>query len=217
MPKLRLLLADDHAVVREGLKLILNAQRDMEVVGEAEDGEAAWAQVQHLQPDVVVMDVSMPRMNGVEATLRLKQAQPGLKVLVLTMHEDESYLRQLLKAGASGCVLKRSAGQELTQAVRAVAAGGLYLDPTLANKVVDRYVEEPSVPGDAHAAPLSDREMEVLRLIAAGHSNKEIATQLRLSVKTVETYKARLMEKLALHSRAELVRYALHHGFLPRT
>jgi DNA-binding NarL/FixJ family response regulator len=217
MAKLRVYLADDHAVVRSGLKALINAQPDMEVSGEAGDGRTACDQVQELQLDVVVMDVSMPKLNGAQATVQLKQACPKVKVLALTVHEDKGYLRLLLEAGASGYVLKRAAAEELIHAIRTVAAGGVYLDPALAGQVVGSFVRSPA----GHRAPeggdLSDREAEVVRLIAAGYSNKEIASRISLSVKTVETYKARSMEKLGLESRADLVRYALQRGWLQNT
>jgi DNA-binding NarL/FixJ family response regulator len=217
MAKLRVYLADDHAVVRSGLKALINAQPDMEVSGEAGDGRTACDQVQELQPDVVVMDVSMPKLNGAQATVQLKQTCPKVKVLALTVHEDKGYLRLLLEAGASGYVLKRAAAEDLIHAIRTVAAGGVYLDPALAGQVVGSFVRSPA----GHRAPeggdLSDREAEVVRLIAAGYSNKEIASRISLSVKTVETYKARSMEKLGLESRADLVRYALQRGWLQNT
>jgi DNA-binding NarL/FixJ family response regulator len=214
MAELRVFLADDHAVVREGLKALVNAQPDMEVIGEAADGEAACAAVLELLPDVVVLDISMPGLSGARATELLKQASPQVKVLALTVHEDKGYLRQLLEAGAAGYVLKRAAAEELIRAIRTVAGGGIYLDPALAGKVVGGFVRKPAVKGVPDAIDLSDREAEVVRLVAAGHSNKEIAGRLDLSVKTVETYKARSLEKLGLHSRADLVRYALQRGWL---
>jgi DNA-binding NarL/FixJ family response regulator len=210
--KTRLFVADDHVVVREGLKNLIAAQLDMEVVGEAENGEDAVARAPELRPDVVVLDISMPGMNGAEATRRLRQACPDLRVLILTVHEDQSFLRQLLAAGAAGYVLKRAAADELVHAVRAVAAGGTYLDPAIAAKVVGRFID------GSHASPfradLSERESDVLRLIAQGYSNKEIAAQLSVSVKTVETYRARSMEKLGLESRVDIVRYAVGRGWL---
>ena len=212
--KLRVYLADDHAVVRAGLKALINAEPQMEVSGEAGDGRTACQEVQELQPDVVVMDVSMPKMNGAQATAQLKQACPNVKVLALTVHEDKGYLRLLLEAGASGYVLKRAAAEDLIHAIRTVAAGGVYLDPALAGKVVGSFVRAPAGQRVPEGGDLSDREAEVVRLIAAGYSNKEIASQISLSVKTVETYKARSMEKLGLHSRAEIVRYALQRGWL---
>lgn len=214
MPKLRVLLADDHAVVREGLKLLVHAQPDMEVIGEAGDGNEAWQKAEELQPDVAVMDISMPECNGAQATERLKEACPAVKVVVLTLHEEEDYLRQLLQAGASGYVLKRAAPEELTRAIRLVAAGGVYLDPTLAGKVVESYTSRTGAPSEPRASDLSERETEVLQQIAWGYSNKEIAAQLHISVKTVETYKTRVMEKLKLQSRVDLVRYALRQGWL---
>jgi DNA-binding NarL/FixJ family response regulator len=217
MPNLRVFLADDHAVVREGLKALVSAQPGMEVSGEASDGQTACQQIQELQPDVVVMDVSMPEMSGAETTAQLKHTCPHVKVLALTVHEDKGYLRRLLEAGASGYMLKRAAAEELIRAIRTVAAGGVYLDPALAGKVVGSFVRHPAGKGVVKGGDLSDRETEVLRLIAAGHSNKEIAGRLSLSVKTVETYKARSMEKLGLHSRADLVRYAVQCGWLHNT
>jgi two-component system response regulator NreC len=214
MNKLRVLLADDHAVIREGLKSLVNAQPDMHVVGEAENGRVALKRASEVQPEVVVMDVSMPELNGIEATGKLKQASPQVKVLVLTVHEDKGYLRQLLKAGASGYVLKRAVAQELIHAIRTVAAGGVYLDPVLAGKVVGSYIRKRSVEDELLNTDLSPRETEVLSLVAWGYSNKEIASKLEISIRTVETYKARLMEKLDLHSRTDMVRYALHQGWL---
>jgi DNA-binding NarL/FixJ family response regulator len=210
MSKIRVLLADDHAIVREGLRSLVNAQPEMEVVGEAGDGTAAVALTAELDPDVVVVDVSMPGLGGAQVTAQLRAARADRKVLVLTVHEDKGYLRQLLEAGASGYVLKRAAASELVQAIRAVAGGGTYIDPALAASVVDDFVR----PAVEPAAELSEREAEVVRLIALGYSNKEIAAQLKLSVKTVETYKTRSMEKLRIHSRVDIVRYAAQRGWL---
>jgi DNA-binding NarL/FixJ family response regulator len=214
MTKLRIFLADDHAVVREGLKSLINAQPDMEVIGEAGDGRDACERAEHTRPDVVVLDVSMPGMSGAQAAARLRQGCPEVRVLALTVHEDKGYLRQLLGAGAAGYVLKRAAAEELIRAIRAVAAGGVYLDPALAGKVVGGFVRQPPGKGAPEAGDLSERETDVVRLVAAGHSNKEIAGRLELSVKTVETYKARSLEKLGLRNRADLVRYALRQGWL---
>ena len=214
MDKLRVFLADDHMVVREGLKALVNAQPDMLVVGEADNGRAAWQSAKELKPDVLVMDVSMPEMSGAEATARLRQECPQVKVLALTFYEDKSYLRQMLEAGAAGYVLKRAAIEELVHAVRTVAAGGSYLDPTLAGKVISSYFNQDPSDGKAAGGELSERESQVLRLIAWGYSNKEIGWKLNISVKTVDTYKLRLMEKLNLRSRTDIVRYALRQGFL---
>ncbi len=214
MPDLRVFLADDHAVVREGLKALINAQPGMEVSGEASDGQTACQLVEQLLPGVVVMDVSMPKMSGIQATKRLGQVCPQVKVLALTVHEDKGYLRRLLEAGAAGYVLKRAAAEELIHAIRTVAAGGVYLDPALAGQVAENFVGKPVGRGAAAGNNLSDRETEIVRLIATGYSNKEIAGQLTLSVKTVETYKARSLEKLGVYSRADLVRYAAQCGWL---
>jgi DNA-binding NarL/FixJ family response regulator len=212
--KLRILLADDHAVVREGLKSLINAQPDMEVVGEASNGLEVAEQVRGCYPNLVIMDISMPELNGAQATAQLIQDCPDIKVLALSVHEDASYLRQLLEAGVVGYVLKRSAADMLIQALRMVAAGGVYLDPLIASKVVGSLVGKTTVLGAPATAELSEREADVIRLIAQGYSNKEIAAQLGLSIKTVETYKSRAMEKLGLDSRVAIVRYALQRGWL---
>ena len=217
MSKLRILLADDHETVREGLKMIVNAQADMEVVGEAGDGRLAVARAVELLPDIVVMDVSMPHLNGLKATEKLKQLCPQVKVLTLTRHTDDGYLQQILRAGASGYVLKQSASTELLHAIRAVAAGGIYLDPSVAGKVMGNYAGRmPSLRGTAQGS-LSEREAEVLRLIAWGHSNKEIAARMELSVKTVEAHKANAMKRLGMQSRIDIVRFALLQGWLQDT
>jgi len=210
---IRILLADDHAVVREGLKALINAQPGMKVVGEAGDGLTAVALANQIDPDVAVVDVSMPGLDGAQVTSRLRQDRPDRKVLALTVHEDKGYLRMLLEAGAAGYLLKRAAAEELVRAIRAVAGGGTYLDPAMAGNVVDDYVH-PTEKRDVPAVDLSDREAEVVRLIALGYSNKEIAAQLRLSVKTVETYKSRSMEKLGIRSRVDIVHYAARRGWL---
>jgi DNA-binding NarL/FixJ family response regulator len=214
MTKLRVFLADDHAVIREGLKSLVNAQPDMEIVGEAENGRLAWQLAKTLEPDVAVMDVSMPELNGVKATEILTQECPKIKVLALTVHDDQGYLRQILKAGAAGYVLKKAMAEELIHAIRTVAAGNTYIDPVLANSVVRGYLRDGSVKDRLLRSDLSARETEVLRLIAWGYSNKEISAQLSIGTKTVETYKARLMDKLDLRSRVEIVLYALHQGWL---
>lgn len=210
--KLRVLLVDDHAIIRDGLKALLGAESDMEVVGEAADGEEGFFQAKALQPDVVVMDVSMPGVNGAGATARLKEVFPTMKVLILSAFEDDIYVRQLMQQGAVGYILKRSAAGELANAIRAVANGGTYLDPFIAGKVIDHYAARE--PDGKSREVLSERESMVLRLIAQGHTNKEIATLLFLSVKTVETYKMRIREKLGLRSRAEIVRYAQAQGWI---
>ena len=212
MAKLHILLADDHAIVREGLKRLIDAEGDMRVIGEAADGAEAIEKATRLCPDVAVVDVSMGTVNGAEATRRIRAVCPNTRVLALTVHEDTSYLRELLDAGAAGYVLKRAAADELIRAIRAVASGGLYVDPRIAAKLV--HTAAPKAASPSAVAELSEREGAVLRFIAQGYTNKEIAAQLGLSVKTVETYKARSMEKLGLRSRVDIVRTATERGWL---
>lgn len=214
--KIRVLLADDHAVLRAGLRMLINAQPDMEVAGEASSGEEALRLARELTPDLVLMDISMPGAGGIEATAQIRRDCPKVRVLALTMHDDPAYLRSVLAAGGSGYVLKRAADTELLSAIRITHRGETYLAPSLAGAVVQEVLGrkakkgEGDVPGDT----LSEREREVLRLVAQGHTNQQVADRLALSVKTVETYRARLMEKLGLKSRADLVRYALSTGLL---
>ena len=213
--KIRVMLAEDHETVREGLKMLVNAQTDMEVVGEASDGLAAIQQAQELLPDVMVMDISMPKMNGLKATGKLKECCPQVRVLTLTRHTDDGYLQQLLHAGASGYVLKQSSSVELIHAIRAVASGGMYLDPSIAVKAMGVYRgDQPKRKGEGE---LSAREAEVLRLIAWGYSNKEIAARMEISVKTVEAHKANAMMRLGMRSRIDIVRFALLQGWLQET
>src|SRR4249920_3669334 len=210
---LRILLADDHVTVRHGLKLLIDSQPDMTVVAEASDGNAAVQSAVALKPDVVVMDISMPGMNGLVATRQLKQLQPGTAVVTLTRHADDAYLQELLRAGVSGYVLKQSAPSELLQAIRAAGAGGQYLDSALTARVTAGFLGRADKAGKS-AVALSEREAEVLRLIASGYSNKEIAGRLSLSVKTVEAHKANAMRKLGLNGRIDIVKYALLQGWL---
>ncbi len=214
MTKLRIFLADDHAVLRDGLKALVNAQADMEVVGEADNGRTAWLKVKELLPDVVVMDVSMPELNGVQATEILKRECPQVKVLALTAYKDKAYLDQLLKVGALGYVLKMSAAQELIEALRMVAAGNVYVDQEMTEKIAEGYVRNQFLRGATRHRELTSREEEVMRLIAKGYANKEIASKLDISVKTVESHKTNVMEKLELKSRTEIVRYAVRQGWL---
>lgn len=213
MTKLRVLLADDHAVVREGLKALVNAQPDMEVVGEATEGGSACKLAAELRPHVVVMDVSMPGTGGAAATERIRQDCPDVRVLALTVHEVAGYLRQLMEAGASGYVLKRAAADELVRAIREVAHGEVYIDPKLAGQVFSGLMGPPGPEAGADGE-LTEREIEVVKLLARGHINREIAQRLDLSVKTIEVHKARALEKLGLRSRADLVHYALRRGWL---
>jgi DNA-binding NarL/FixJ family response regulator len=212
MKKVRLLLVDDHAVVREGLRSLLSDVSRFEIVGDASDGMSALAAVERLHPDIVVMDVSMPAMNGAQLTRRLKQLHPDVKTIALTVHEEGGYLRSLMDAGASGYVLKRSAASELLRAIEAVSEGGLYLDSSIAGQLVSKLGQRKATL--APSAALSEREREVVKYVAHGYSNKEIAAKLDVSVKTVETYRYRATEKLGLNSRAELVRYAIDQGWL---
>jgi len=213
---IRIFLADDHAVLRAGLKALLNAEPDMEVVGEAGDGRNCIEAVAALQPDVILLDINMPHCNGLEALPKLRQKAPNSRILILTMHDDAGYLRQALSAGSAGFILKQAADIELLSAIRTVHSGGVFLHPAHTRVLLEDTASQtpPSSASDDLLARLSDREEEVLRLIAFGYTNKEIAEMLYLSVKTVETYKARLMDKLALTSRAALVRFALRHGLL---
>jgi two-component system, NarL family, response regulator NreC len=214
--RLRILLADDHATVRHGLKLLVDAEDDMQVVAEAGDGNEAVRKARELKPDVIVMDISMPGMNGLAATRELKKVQPDAVIVTLTRHGDDAYLQELLRAGASGYVLKRSAPTELLHAIRGTASGGQYVDSTLTSRVTAGFIGKDKGARKT-AGTLSDREEAVLRLIASGHSNKEIAAQLSLSVKTVETHKANAMRKLDLTGRIAIVKYAVLQGWLDDT
>ena len=211
---LRILLADDHVTVRHGLKLLIDSQPDMKVVAEASDGNAAIEHAVGLKPDVVVMDISMPGMNGLVATRKLRQLQPSAAIVTLTRHADDAYLQELLRAGVSGYVLKQSAPAELLQAIRAAAAGGQYLDSALTARVTAAFLGKSGNRVSRPPTALSERESEVLRLIASGYSNKEIGARLSLSVKTVEAHKANAMKKLGLTGRIDIVKYATLQGWL---
>lgn len=215
--KLRILIAEDHAIVREGIILLVNAQLDMEVIGEADDGDVAVAEATRLKPDIVVMDISMPGANGLRATKKLRKLFPAIKILTLTRHSDDGYLQQLIGAGANGYVLKQSAPSELINAIRAVADGKAYLDPALTNKVMGRYADRRTSLRGENKHELTDRESEVLRLIALGYSNKEIGVNLGLSVKTIEVHKANAMRKLGISSRIDIVRYGILQGWMQDT
>jgi len=208
---IRVLIVDDHAVVRTGLRLLLDAEKDIEVVGEAGTARDAVFEARTTKPDVILMDVVMPGGSGIEATPQLLHEEPDAKVLVLSMQDDPSYVRQAFSAGAAGYVLKEAADTEVVAAVREVAAGGRYVNPALGARLVAAEAEERA---RAEADPLSEREREVLRLLALGHTNQEIAKMLYISVRTAETHRAHIMQKLRLSTRAELVRYALTHGLL---
>ena len=207
---IRILLADDHSLVRQGFSMILEAQPDMQIVGQAGNGREAVDLAAKLRPDVVVMDVAMPELNGIEATRRIIEASPRIRVLALSMHKDSVYVREVLRAGARGYLLKDSGDADLVAAVRAVAQGDGYLSPGVSDSVLSDYRRHVTDPLDL----LSSREREVLQMIAEGKTNKEIANSLNLSVYTVEAHRGRIMEKLNLHSTSELVRFALRSGLI---
>jgi DNA-binding NarL/FixJ family response regulator len=218
---IRVLLADDHDILRQGLKLLLGLQQDMQVVGEARTGREALELTRKLAPDVVVMDISMAQMDGLEACRQVRSQLPATQVLILTMHESEDYFLQALRAGASGYLVKKAAPSELHMAIRAVAGGGVFLSPGLARALVRIYTAGAS-PAEAELPDLArelqvltPREIEVLTLVAAGHTNQEIADQLVLSIKTVQAHRSSVMEKLALHDITHLVRFAIRHGLIP--
>lgn len=215
MNKIRVLIAEDHAIVRAGVRMLLESQPDIQVIGEAENGRQALDLVAQLNPDLVLMDVAMPEMNGLEATQRIKEAFPGVQVLVLTMHEDERYFFQILQAGASGYVVKGASPADLLSAVRAVALGQAYLYPSVAKQLLDDYLKrvDSGEEKDSYDG-LSGREREVLRLIAEGRTSRTIAEELVLSVNTVERHRANIMGKLNLHGRSELIRYAIRKGLI---
>ncbi len=210
MKRIRIVLADDHAVVRQGFKMILDAQPDMEIVGEAANGREAIELAEQLRPEIIVMDVAMPELNGIEATRRLAASTPHTRVLALSMHKDSVYVREILRAGARGYLLKDSVAADLVSAVRAVASGEGYLSPAVSNSVLDDYRRHVTNPVDL----LTSREREVLQMLAEGRTNKEIATILNLSVYTVDAHRGRIMEKLNLHSINELVRFAVRNGLI---
>ena len=215
MSRVRVLLVDDHAILRDGLRLYLSMQPDIEVVGEAADGNEGLVKVEALQPDIVLMDVAMPRLNGIEATLRIRRQWPACRVLVLTQHGRREYVQQLLQAGASGYVMKKSGGAEVVTAIRAVRDGHVYLGLDVADLVVEDYVERlrrPDVSGGCGGELLTDREREVLTLVAEGRSTREIASALTVTIKTVDAHRAAIRRKLGLHTQAELVKYAIRKG-----
>lgn len=212
MNRLRVFLADDHVVLREGLKALIDAQMDMQVVGQAGDGRDLLQQALDCQAEVIVLDLSMPGVNGTQAAAQIHEASPNLRVVALTRHAEPAYVRQMLQAGARGYMLKQTSAAELLSAIRAVAEGRTHLDTAIAGRVVQSFVRTQAA-NESAEADLSAREADVVRLTAFGYSNKEIATRLGISVKTVDTYKNRAMEKLGLHSRAALVRYAMQRGW----
>lgn len=215
MNKIRVLIADDHAIVREGLRTLIEAQPDIEVVGEATNGEEALNKTREVQPDIVLMDITMPIMNGLEATRQIKQNSPDVRILVLTMHESDEYFFSILEAGASGYFIKGGSSSELFSALRAVWRGGAFIYPTMAKKLLSDYLHRVKTGQDKESYDgLTDRQREILKLIAEGYTNQEIADLLVLSVATVQTHRAHIMAKLKLHSRTELIKYAIRRGFI---
>jgi DNA-binding NarL/FixJ family response regulator len=213
LAKVRIVLADDHALLREGIRALLSRESDIEVVGEASDGREAIARCRALKPDVVLMDIAMPGLGGLEAALEIRKECPETKILVLTQYEDREYVTRFLKVGAAGYVLKNSAGAELASAIRSVQRGGLVLDPQVARDAL----REPEPAADGEGDPydsLTDREKQVLKLVAEGKSNKEVAEVLGISVKTAMSHRERVMEKLGLHNRTDLIRFALKRGVI---
>src|SRR5512136_532526 len=216
MDKIRIVLADDHAILREGIRALLEDQSDMTVIGEAADGRKAIELARDLSPDIIVMDIGMPLLNGLEATRQIRHNFPKVAVLVLTMHDNEEYVSQILAAGASGYVLKRAASSELVTAIRAVAAGQSYLSPAVTKLLIEGYM------GRQAAAPavvdpfgtLTAREREVLQLVAEGHTNSQIAKLLNISLKTVKAHRSNLMQKLGLHDRGDLIKLAIQRGII---
>lgn len=207
---LHILIADDHGIVRAGLRMLLDRQEGMHVVAEAEDGVVAVERALAERPDIAILDVAMPRMTGLQATRRIREQAPEVNVLLLSMHDDERYLFEALKAGAAGYVLKRAADQDLVEAVRSVARGGSFISPHAEGNLVKRWLEEGSVPGDR----LTPREREVVKLIAEAHTNREIAAILNVAEKTVESHRANVLAKLGMRDRVELVRYAIKRGLV---
>ncbi len=207
---IKILLADDHTIVRQGLKLILSSHADLQVIGEAANGREVLELAEKLKPDVVLMDVAMPELNGIEATRRLHQISPRTKVLVLSMHKEAVYVREILKAGARGYILKDAIDTELISAIQSVARGDGYVSPAISGTLLSDYRQNVTNPLDL----LSSREREVLQLIAEGKTNKEVATRLNLSVYTVDSHRGKIMEKLNLHSTGELVRFAVKQGLV---
>jgi DNA-binding NarL/FixJ family response regulator len=209
MAKIRILLADDHTILRDGIRALIDGQDDMEVVGEAEDGISTVKLVAKVKPDVVVMDIAMPLLNGLEATRQIQRDQPQVKVLILTMHENEEYIRQVLAAGALGYVLKDAAARDLLGAIRAVYQGEAVLSPAITRLVIEDYLRWGEIQPIDNSDVLTSREREVLQLIAEGYTNKEMAEILNLSVKTIQSHRTNLMSKLDLHDRGELIKYAI--------
>jgi DNA-binding NarL/FixJ family response regulator len=214
VPSIRVLIADDHAILREGIKALLKLSDDIEVVGEAADGHEAIRETRRLSPDVILMDVAMPGLGGLEATLEIRKESPSIKILVLSQYDDREYVARFLKAGVSGYVLKKAAGADLAQSIRAAHRGGLVLDPEIAREAFQPSGGSSAETGADPYETLTDREKQVLKLVAEGSSNKEIADILGISVKTAMSHRERMMEKLGVHSRTDLIKFALKRGVI---
>ncbi len=211
----RILIAEDHTIVRKGLCSILKNEKDIDVIGEAENGKEAIKQVEELTPDIVVMDISMPLLNGLDATRQIKKRFPEVKVLILTVHSNEEYILEILKAGASGYLVKKAAPEELVSAIHAISRGNSFLSPSVSKSVIKKFLQVAGAEaGLEKSSLLTEREREVLQLIAEGHSTRKIAEMLFISVKTVEAHRSHIMEKLDLHNVADLTRYAIRTGII---
>lgn len=210
----KVLIADDHALVREGIIAFLKMCDDIEIVGEASDGIEAVEKTDKLKPDIVLMDINMPKLGGLEATLEIKRKMPDIKILILTQYDDREYISRLLKAGISGYILKRAAGTELVNAIRAVKRGELYLHPSIAKEVVQGYLDKEKVPVEDSYDKLTEREKQVLKLISEGYTYKEIADMLKISVKTAIAHHTKISEKLNIHTRAGLIKFAIQKGII---
>lgn len=214
MQKIKILIADDHALVREGISALIRCYDTIEVVGEASNGKEAVEKTLRLDPDIVLMDIAMPGLGGIEATVEIKKLSPKTRVLILSQYDDKEYVSRLLKAGVSGYILKHAVGTDLIAAIKAVARGECYLYPTIASSVIDGYLDKKKITVEDPYDRLTDREKQVLKLLAEGLSHKEIATCLNISVKTVITHQTNLSEKLAIHSRAALIKFAIQKGII---
>ena len=215
MTKICVLICDDHTILREGIRMLLNSQPDMHVVGEAMDGREAVEKARALKPDVILMDIAMPSLNGLEATKQIRREDPNARVLVLTMYESDEYVAQMLEAGATGYVLKKVAGSELVSAIHAVYQGEAFLYPSITKRLVQDYLRRIETDQERITSDnLTDREREILQLIAEGHTSKEIADLLTLSVRTVQNHRAHIMQKLGIHDRGDLIKYAIQKGII---
>ncbi|MBI5651373.1 MAG: response regulator transcription factor [Chloroflexi bacterium] len=214
MGKIRVLICDDHTILREGIRLLLNAESDMDVIGEAVDGRDAVEKARALNPDVILMDIAMPLLNGLDATRQIVRDNLNARVLVLTMYESDEYVAQMLEAGAVGYVLKKVASSELVYAIRAVQRDESFLYPSITKRILEDYLRRGQSGQESTFGGLTDREREILQLVAEGHTNKDIAEMLSLSIRTVQNHRAHLMEKLGIHDRSELVKYAIKKGII---